>query len=211
MSMPSPTPEPGSPSAEARTLAEIIPRQTLAVIGVTCLAAGVLAPIWGASFPNRFEHAFARFAFALLVAIVLSVGLFILYPVATRMKGIPYLPATVELVGPIAMFVAVLLLMIGLMPDAPPTQGFVFHRMEGPTGPITEDFRTLDVRIIGSDNSFLLVTASDLYAAAGLVMRYNPGQEEVRALVRLGEQRKEESVVFRRDDPAIVRLQLERK
>jgi hypothetical protein len=207
MSMPTPQLPSNTDTDVSKTLVKIIPRPVLAVVGIVCLLTAVIVMLWAVSYPERFADSFVRTVFALLIAFMLAIGAFIMYPVSTRMKGLPFLPASVEVVGPIALFVAVLLVVRGILPV---TSGAVYHEISGPDGgPLSgETYRELHVVTL-TRNPFYLVPGENLEEPKGIVFFFRENQSEIKAKIRMGNH-KEELVTFRRSEPGGIMLRLEK-
>src|SRR5439155_2769688 len=71
--------------------------------------------------PDTTENPAARFTLCLAIALNLSIFLFVLYPQAIKITKMPIINLTVQIVGPAALHIVLLLLVWKLMPE-PPTK-----------------------------------------------------------------------------------------
>lgn len=89
----------------------------IVIIAVVCflLSAGLLGlGLWRSQY---FEGPTERVLYCVATAFFLSLFLFILYPQHVRLKKIPIIGWPVEIVGPPALFVIVLALLLEILPE----------------------------------------------------------------------------------------------
>src|SRR5260370_32773124 len=91
----------GPKNVHADTLIAIMPLWLVVMVGVLALGGAVSVLEWAIYQPERFEDPFPRAVFAVLISFALSIGLFVLFPALVRLRKLPFLPATVEVVGPV--------------------------------------------------------------------------------------------------------------
>lgn len=89
----------------------------LRALGVTAVAiAGILLAVFLA-WPARLEGEMARFVFCLIVALDLAIFFFVFYPANFELTEVPIIKLPVRLVGPVVLFVVLLLLLLQLAPQ----------------------------------------------------------------------------------------------
>jgi len=119
----------------ARTLLQILPRRMLigfaaiAVIGALALAG--IAVVW----PEIVSNAIARFWFCVLVSFLFAMFSFLLYPTRMEFPRNPVAGVLTALVGPSALWIALLLLLLKYAPEQV-IQGYVFHLAPGSQRPM---------------------------------------------------------------------------
>src|SRR5207245_565526 len=112
-------------SAAATPLTSILPKWLVVVFAIVAfvLANGLLAV--GLLWPEKFENPTARFVLCAAIALNLAVFFFVLYPQVVKLTKIPVLNLTIQLVGPIVLYIVVLVLLWKVMPE-PPTIAYRF-------------------------------------------------------------------------------------
>jgi hypothetical protein len=172
-----------SPVGPDETLTEVLPRWLVATLAVvTFVLAGVLFG-FGLFSPERFDSPTARFVLCLAIALNLSVFFFVLYPKKVELTKIPGINLTVKLVGPIVLYIVVLLLLLKLMPEAPPP---VAYRLFFPheDGRRTERIRWQLVTLEPADEPFTFYLVPDGQDSSGLAavcVKFESGRTRYKA------------------------------
>src|SRR5712691_4321765 len=104
----------------ARPLTSVMPKAfVIAFASIAFVLANLL--LLGVFSPETTENPAARFTLCLAIALNLSIFLFVLYPQAIKITKVPIINLTVQIVGPAALHIVLLLLVWKLMPE-PPTK-----------------------------------------------------------------------------------------
>jgi hypothetical protein len=90
---------------------EIFPKAVLRVIGITALVLTVVSLVVGIFCHGLVEFPFSQFFLIVLVAFCAGIGLFLLFPETCEIRNITIGPIVTKLAGPLAVAVAVFLLL----------------------------------------------------------------------------------------------------
>lgn len=117
---------PNANNDPGRPLLSILPRWMLIALTVAAFALTAGGLLLGIFRAELFEHPIARFCLCATIAAYFSVFLFVLYPQTVKISAIPgiKLPVGVKLVGPVALFIVLLLILLQWMPIAAPGRFF---------------------------------------------------------------------------------------
>jgi hypothetical protein len=99
------------------TILGIMPRRFVVALAVTAFVLAVVLLGAGLLWPERFESPPSRFILCIFVALNLAVFFFIIYPEEFKISEVPIINVAVPLVGPIVLFIVILLLMWKMMPE----------------------------------------------------------------------------------------------
>lgn len=89
----------------------------LRVLATAAVAAAALLLVVFLVWPARLESETARFVFCLMVSLDLAIFFFVFYPTRLEMTEVPVIKLPVRLVGPIVLFVVLLVLLLQLAPS----------------------------------------------------------------------------------------------
>ena len=107
--------------AAARPLTSVMPKGFVIAFASIAFVLANLLLLLGVFSPDTTENPAARFTLCLAIALNLSIFLFVLYPQAIKITKVPFINLTVQIVGPAALHIVLLLLVWKLMPE-PPTK-----------------------------------------------------------------------------------------
>jgi hypothetical protein len=161
-------------------LTSIVPKWLVIVLAVVAfvLANALLGS--GLFLPEKFEHPTARFILCTAISMNLALFFFVLYPQVIKLTEIPVLHLTIHLVGPIALYIVVLLFLWKIMPE-PPTvtyRFFIPYERGKRADHISRDLVTLTP----AEETFVyhLVPNED-GLLAGVYVRFESGKEGYKA------------------------------
>jgi hypothetical protein len=166
--------------AKGRLISLVPPRLVLALAVVAFVTAGILLA-GGLVWPERFEHSTARFLLCAAVALNLAIFFFIIYPQDVKLTKVPVINVSVPLVGPIVLFILMLLFLWTLMPEPPTVARRFFIPYEG--GQRAERISFDTVKITPAEESFTYyVVPNDRRFLAGVYVEFGRGKEQYKAL-----------------------------
>src|SRR5262249_9645282 len=124
---------PARTSGAATPLTSIFPKWLVVGFAVVALILAKAPLTVGLLWPEKFENATARFVLCAAIALNLAVFFFVLYPQVVKLTKIPILNLTIQLVGPIVLYIVVLLLLWKVMPEPATVAYRFFIPYEGST------------------------------------------------------------------------------
>jgi len=142
------------------------------------LANGLLA--LGLLWPEKFENPTARFVLCAAISLNLAVFFFVLYPQVVKLTKIPVLNLTIQLVGPIVLYIVVLLLLWKIMPEPPTVAYRFFIPYEG--GTRADRISAQLVTLAPSEESFAYyIVPDDRGLLAGVYIKFEGGKDGYKA------------------------------
>ena len=99
------------------TLLGIMPRRFVIAFAVAAFVLAGMLLCAGLLWPEKFEGPPSRFILCTFVALNLAVFFFVIYPEEFKLSEVPIINLAVPLVGPIVLFIVILLLMWKMMPE----------------------------------------------------------------------------------------------
>jgi hypothetical protein len=187
---------PARTSGAATPLTSILPKWLVVVFAIVAFILANALLTLGLLLPEKFENATARFVLCAAIALNLAVFFFVLYPQVVKLTKIPILNLTIQLVGPIVLYIVVLLLLWKVMPE-PATVAYRFFipyvgsvradRISAETVTLTPSGEGFVHDMVRDERGFL----------AGVYVRFESGKDEYKA--RFGAPfYKSADIVFRR-------------
>jgi hypothetical protein len=90
----------------------------LRVMGFSSIALALVVLGFGLLVPDRLDTPMARFLVCLTVSVFLSIFFFVFYPHRYELDRIPLVNLPIRVVGPVVLWIAVLLLLLELAPQS---------------------------------------------------------------------------------------------
>jgi hypothetical protein len=174
---------PARTSSAATPLTSILPKWLVVAFAIVAfiLANGLLAI--GLLWPEKFENPTARFVLCAAISLNLAVFFFVLYPQVVKLTKIPVLNLTIQLVGPIVLYIVVLLLLWKIMPE-PPTIAYRFF-IPHERGTRADRISAQLVTLSPAEESFVYhIVPDDNGLLAGVYIKFEAGKDRYKALFK---------------------------
>jgi len=98
--------------AQVPLISAYAPRWLVIALTIVAIVTLIIILIFGAYWSQRFQNAVSKFFVCVLLAFCFAIIMFVIYPQNVRVKNIPLINLPVELVGPPALFVITLPLLL---------------------------------------------------------------------------------------------------
>jgi hypothetical protein len=160
-------------------LTSILPKQFVIALAVVAFLVASLLFGFGLVWPEKFANPTARFILCGAIALNLAVFFFVLYPQKLELSKIPYINLTIHLVGPIVLYIVMLLLLWKMMPEP----SFVTYRF---FVPYEENKRAERIsgqaRVTSTEEGFTCYVVPDENGLlAGVCVKFETGKDQYKA------------------------------
>lgn len=176
-------PPPPAPPAVARPLTSVMPRTLVIAFAVLAFVLANLLLLLGVLAPEKTENPTARFILCLAIALNLSIFLFVLYPQSIKITKVPLVDLTVQIVGPAALHIVLLLLIWKMMPEPPTVSERFFIPVENGRRVTRLSAETVVLKPYGEDFTYYKVPDED-GLLAGILVKFGRGKDEYKASFR---------------------------
>jgi hypothetical protein len=166
-------------SASGRLLS-VIPRWLVIVFTATAFLFASILLIAALVWPENFENATTRFVLCAAIALDLSVFFFVIYPHEAKLTKVPAINLSVSLVGPIVLFIVILLLLWKLMPESPGGSSRFFVPYEQGVRAEKMSFETVQIAPMDGPFEYYVVPDRNRFMA-GVYVQFASGQTAYRA------------------------------
>jgi len=200
-------------SDPAKSVIKLFPRWLVIVFGVAGFVLAVSLLLWSVLAPERFDGAFARTILAIFFAFVGGLFLFILYPWHYRLTKIPFAELSLELVGPSALFVALVVFIRSILPTPADWQVYDLRTEDGAEIGQIPDLSVVGLTYTdGSDShEFQLVQKPGSRVLQGIRIHFPENSSKRTASIHLSNYLKDQPVVFERYGTRLIKVKLEVK
>ena len=161
-------------------LLRIVPPWLIMLLTIVTFLLATGGLLLGMFAPELFEHPIARFSLCAAIAAYFGVFFFVLYPQVVEVSQLPgiALPRGVKLVGPVALFLILLLILLNWMPVAAPGR-FFYADYDGAARVHVDNFH-----VEATDETFEHFIAVDKNRnVTGLYIRFASGRDEYQARI----------------------------
>jgi hypothetical protein len=201
-----PPPDPGAP------LISVLPKGTVIKLAVVAFVAALLLILWPLIEKARFDGQFARTVLAIGFSLVAGIFLFVLYPWNFRLTKIPLIDLSVELAGPIVLFIGLTLFIREIVPNP---EGGRVHRLSQENGSplIISDLSRVEIGFPDeqTEPAYHLVLAPDRRTLHAIYVVYPEGKTKLQVTVKLSKHYKKEVRTLKRYDTQPTTLALPRE
>lgn len=197
--------DPGKP------LVRIFPLWAVIAIAIVALAATAALLVWALLCPSRFDGIFSRFILSLGLSLGTGFFLFVVYPWGFRLTKIPGLDVSVEIVGPAAL---ILILLFVLLRHMPVPEAGRLHLLVDRDGNRIEyaDIGTVTIESMdGLPQKCWMVADENRHSLMGVYVWYPDNRRTIKFKIKPARVVKAEEIVFSRDNPEPIRLMLEKE
>jgi hypothetical protein len=151
-------------------------------LAVSAFAIASLLMTFGLIWPERFDNGTARFILCAAISLNLAIFFFVLYPQEIKLTQIPVINLSITLVGPIALYIVLLLLFLKLMP----VPSLVAYRLFVPYEGGNRALRiSSQAKVSPQDDRFeCYIVPDENGLLAGVCVRFESGQDHYKALFK---------------------------
>jgi hypothetical protein len=158
-------------------LTKIFPKQLVIALAISSFVLASILMACGLIWPEKFDNATARFILCAGIALNLAVFFFVLYPQEIKLTKIPLINVTIQLLGPIALYIVMLLLLWKMMPEPSPVVYRLFVPQEGGVRAL----RISGAKVSMEDESFqCYVVPQENGLLAGICVRFENGRDHAK-------------------------------
>jgi len=167
------------PAAQVTT---IFSRKIVIRLAVGAFVVASILMICGLVWPERFDNSTARFILCAAIAMNLAIFFFVLYPQEIKLSQIPLINVTIQLVGPIALYIVLLMLFWKMMP----VPSLVAYRLFVPyEGGSRAQRISAKAKVVPQDERFeCYIVPDEDGLLAGVCVRFENGQDHYKALFK---------------------------
>jgi hypothetical protein len=170
--------------AAARPLTSIMPPALVIAFAAIAFVLANLLLVLGIFSPEKTENPAARFILCLAIALNLSIFLFVLYPQAVRITKVPVINLTVQIVGPAALHIVLLLLLWKLMPEPPTVAERFFIPVHDGQRATHIPPSNVNLTPIGEDFTYYFALDQD-NLLAGIYVKFASGRDTYKAKLQI--------------------------
>lgn len=197
-------------SDAAKPLIAILPRRVVVIIAVAAFLLAICLIVWALVRPIDFATSFARFILCLAISFSLGVFLFVSYPSDYRLTKVPLVDLPIEVVGPAALFLILLSVLLKLMPVP---EGGRLHLFVDRSG---QEINAADIGTVilsfegGEAPRYYLIPGENCQSLRGIYVYYAEAVRSLKASIKAAKAFKSEEIELQRDNPDPIHLALER-
>ena len=160
-------------------LTSIFSKKIVIRLAVGAIVVASILMTCGLVWPERFDNSTARFILCAAIALNLAIFFFVLYPQEIKLTRIPMLNVTIQLVGPIALYIVMLMLFWKMMP----VPSLVAYRLFVPyEGGIRAQRISAQAKVSPRDERFeCYIVPDEDGLLAGVCVRFESGQDHYKA------------------------------
>lgn len=202
-----------TPAPPAETAIQLFPKWLVIALGGAGFAFTIGLLVWTLMSPERFDAGLSRAVLSIGFSFVAGLFLFILYPWHYRLVKLPYVDVTLELVGPTALFIGLVVFLQYIIPK--PADWLVYDlrtedRQQLPAGmELREVTLTFDDGL--DSHEYQLVVKPGAPLLDGVRVHFPENKTKRTGSIHFSKFVKDQKVEFKRYGDRVVTVKLEGK